>query len=80
MEYFATFFTHSGAIKYQKFLKQKGIEVELMPVPRRYSSNCGIGAKFSTIDDIKTLISYDIEKLYEINGKEEKLIYRDDRG
>jgi len=80
MEYIATFFTHSGAIKYQKFLRHKGIDVELMPVPRRFSSNCGIGAKFSTSDDIKFLVSYDIEKLYAIDGKEEKLVYRDNRG
>lgn len=79
MEYIATFFTHSGAIKYKKFLIDKGINADLMPVPRRFSSNCGIGSKFYTVVDIKTLITYDIEKLYEINGTEEKLIYREGR-
>lgn len=79
MEYIATFFTHSRAIKYKRFLMGKGIDADLMPVPRRFSSNCGIDSKFSTVVDIKTLITYEIEKLYEINGIEEKLIYREDR-
>jgi Protein of unknown function (DUF3343). len=79
MDYIATFFTHSGAIKYKKFLMGKGIYAELMPVPRRFSSNCGIGSKFSTVMDVKILITIDIEKLYEINGTEEKLIYKEDR-
>jgi Fe-S cluster biogenesis protein NfuA len=39
-------------------------------------SNCGISVKFSTDQNIKTLITYDIEKLYEINDMKEKLIYR----
>jgi hypothetical protein len=79
MDYIATFFTHSGAIKYKRFLMDKGIDADLMPVPRRFSSNCGISSKFSTDMDIKTLITCDIEKLYEINDTEEKLIYREDR-
>lgn len=79
MEYTATFFTHSGAVKYKKFLAQKGIDAELMPVPRKFSSNCGIGAKFIVDGDIKLYISYDIEKLYETGTGEDRLIYRGDR-
>lgn len=76
MEYIATFFTHSGAIKYQRFLRQRQIDVELMPVPRKFSSNCGIGAKFSYDNDIKEIISEDMEKLYEMKNNEGMLIYK----
>lgn len=75
MEYLATFFTHSGAIKYQKYLKKIDIEAQLMPVPRKLSSNCGIAAKYVFQGDIRKIISEDIEKLFEIQDKETKLIY-----
>lgn len=76
MEYIATFFTHSGAIKYQRYLKNYGLAVELMPVPRKLSSNCGIAARFSFREDIKAIISVDIEKLYTIENNEYQLIYK----
>ncbi|NLL43831.1 MAG: DUF3343 domain-containing protein [Firmicutes bacterium] len=75
MELIATFFTHSGAVKYKRFMKKLGIEVELLPVPRRLSSDCGIGAKFTTSADVKTLISEDIDKLFLIGEDGEKLVY-----
>ncbi len=46
-----------------------------MPVPRKLSSNCGIGVKFNYISDISTIISEDIEKLFSIDHEESKLIY-----
>lgn len=75
MEYYATFFTHSGAMKYSKHLKEKNIESEISPVPRKYSSNCGIGVRFQTDLDMKNLINSDMEKLYKIDNKDSILIY-----
>lgn len=77
MKYVATFHTHSGAMKYSKFLKQKGVNCETMPVPRKFSSNCGIGVKIETEQDIKRFISDDIEKVFKIDEKGEgSLIYQ----
>jgi len=76
MKYLATFFTHSGAVKYRLHLKRNGIGVELMPVPRKLSSSCGIAAVFETPQDIRSMISEDIESLYTIENGEYKLIYR----
>jgi hypothetical protein len=75
MEFIALFYTHSGALRFDKFLRDRGIAVQLMPVPRKLSSNCGIGARLSTIEDISTLISEDIEKVFRVEGREYKLIY-----
>lgn len=75
MEYIAIFFTHSGAIKYNKYLKSKNINAELMPVPRKLSSNCGIGVKFNYVEDINTIISEDIEKLFSQENQEHKIVY-----
>lgn len=44
MDYIATFFTHSGAVKYRRYMGRLGVEAELLPVPRRLSSDCGIAA------------------------------------
>lgn len=78
MDYIATFFTHSGAVKYKKYMDETGIKVELLPVPRRLSSDCGIGARFRADGDIKDLISEDIDKLFVMQKGGEKLLYDSD--
>ncbi|KDR96354.1 Protein of unknown function [Peptoclostridium litorale DSM 5388] len=80
VEYVAVFFTHSGAIKYDKFLNGENIHSELMPVPRKLSSNCGIGVKFSYEGDVSTLLCDDIEKLFKSTlPKEYSLVYENDQ-
>ncbi len=49
MEYIGTFFTHSGAIKYSRFLNKLNINNQTMPVPRKISSNCGIGLNLTIV-------------------------------
>ncbi len=67
MEYIGTFFTHSGgAIKYSRFLNKLNINNQTMPVPRKLSSNCGIGVKFNYGDNLDTILAEDIEKLFSI--------------
>lgn len=78
MEFIATFFTHSGAVKYKKHMKRLGIDVELLPVPRKLSSDCGIGARFITCEDMSGLISDDIDKLFLIEENGERLLYSSD--
>lgn len=75
MEYVAIFFTHSGAIKYHRYLKSVGIKNETMPVPRKLSSNCGIGVKFFKPDGIENIITDDIEKIYKLEDKNHTLVY-----
>lgn len=75
-EYLATFFTHSGAIKYKRFLEKHGYLVSLLPVPRRVSSNCGIAARFKCNINIKTIISEDIEQLYTVTESGYDLLYK----
>ncbi|MFD3158002.1 DUF3343 domain-containing protein [Haloimpatiens sp. FM7330] len=78
MNYMALFYTHSGAIKYDRFIKSNGYPCELMPVPRKLSSNCGIGAKFSFDGNIKDIVSEDIEKIFTVENKNYKLIFEND--
>lgn len=80
MEYIATFHTHLGAVRYYKYLQGRGIRSEMIPVPRKYSSDCGIAVKFTTEEDVKSLISEDTDKIYLINQGEDRLIYKNELG
>ena len=64
MNYFATFFTHSGAIKFSRFLTKNNVENESCPVPRKLSSNCGIGVNFTYQNSLDEIYIDDIEKIY----------------
>lgn len=75
MEYMILFFTHSGAIKFNRKCKKMNIQCELMPVPRALSSNCSISAKIRFEDNIDTIIDDEIEKIFLIKNKDNILIY-----
>lgn len=78
MEYMVIFFTHSGAIKYNRYLQELGIESNLMPVPRRLSSSCGIGARFIYDNSISKIINNDINKIYKVNSGDYQMIYENE--
>jgi hypothetical protein len=43
-------------MKAEKILKEKGIEVDLIPVPREISSECGIAVELSQESEEKALL------------------------
>lgn len=75
MVYMVLFFTHSGAIKFDRKCKKNNIECELMPVPRELSSNCSISGKIIYDGKIEDLIDHEIEKIFLINEDDNQLIY-----
>lgn len=78
MEYIATFFTHSGAIKFSRYLKSLDIKNQSMPVPRKISSNCGIGVKFIYDNKLDDLLTEDIETVFSIEHGEYNCVYREE--
>jgi hypothetical protein len=40
------FYTTSSAMRAEKLLKNEGYAVKLIPVPRQFSSDCGIALRF----------------------------------
>ena len=78
MTYTVLFFTHSGAIKFDRKCKKNDISCELMPVPRILSSNCSISDKIQYEDNIDDLIDDEIEKVFIKNNNENKLVYEAD--
>lgn len=75
MNYMVLFFTHSGAIKFDRMCRKKGIDCQLMPVPRSLSSNCSVSGHIVYDGEIEELIDQDIEKIFLIEDGENKLIY-----
>ncbi|MBC8589856.1 DUF3343 domain-containing protein [Wansuia hejianensis] len=75
MEYMVLFFTHSGAIKFERKCKKNNIKCELMPVPRTLSSNCSISAKIKVESSIESLIDEEVEKVFLCKKGENVLIY-----
>ena len=75
MVYIILFFTHSGAIKFERKCKKNNIQCELMPVPRILSSNCSISAKIEFEEEIENLIDEEIEKIFLNINNENKLVY-----
>jgi len=75
MTYTVLFFTHSGAIKFNRKCKKNNIQCELMPVPRALSSNCSISAKIEYYDNIDNLIDDEIEKIFLTKNNINKLIF-----
>ncbi|MCR3955930.1 MAG: DUF3343 domain-containing protein [Gudongella sp.] len=74
-KYMILFFTHSGAIKFQRKLKKSNISCTLMPVPRSLSSNCGIGAQILYDGDILALTDNEVEKMYIVNDKDYREVF-----
>ncbi|AFQ45116.1 DUF3343 domain-containing protein [Desulfosporosinus meridiei] len=78
-EYFAVFFTPSGAIRFHRFLRSNNIPAEVKPLPRILSISCGIGIEFFTNLDVNLLISKDIKELYLHQGYQYTLKYTKDQ-
>jgi len=77
-EYITIFFTHSGALKFERKAKSKNIECKLMPVPRKLSSSCGICAKFKFDKDILELVDNEIEKIFIVKDDKYELVYSEE--
>ena len=63
----ALFYSLSGALRAEKVLKEEGITVKPIPVPRHLSSECGICLRFDSQDEerIKRVLG---EKQLDIQG------------
>ncbi len=75
MIYDILFFTHTGAIKFERKMKQEGITCELMPVPRALSSNCSVSARIEFEGESVDLIDSQIEKMFILKDNHYELVY-----
>lgn len=76
MNYTIVFFTHSGAIKFDKKMNKLNVPCSLQPVPRKISSSCGICAKIRYEGEIENLLEEEVHCLYrELSKNSYELLY-----
>ena len=74
MKYIATFFSHFGAIRFEKNCRNGNVPAKLMPVPRTLSSSCGTCVSYECDDySLRSSISDEVEQIVEVveNGYRE---------
>ena len=66
-QYVATFFSHFGALRFQRLCTKLGYEAQLAPVPRSLSSSCGTCVLFSApeldANTLQQLLTPELEQL-----------------
>ena len=77
-QYVATFFSHFGAIRFQRLCTKLGYEAQLAPVPRSLSSSCGTCVLFSApelnANTLQQLLTPELEQLV-LNAANYTLLY-----
>lgn len=64
-QYIATFFSHFGAVRFERLCSERGWQAQLRPVPRSLSSSCGTCVYFiaENLGDIHELRTPELEQL-----------------
>ncbi|WP_282433081.1 DUF3343 domain-containing protein [Desulfosporosinus meridiei] len=62
-------------MKFAKTIQKFNYPGELIPLPRKLTSSCGMGVKFDFSQDLGGIISEKIEKIYAIKGNQYQLVY-----
>ena len=67
MKYIATFFSHFGAIRFEKNCRGRNVPAKLMPVPRSLSSSCGTCVSYESDNyDLGLSVSDEVEQIVEV--------------
>lgn len=74
-EYQFLFYTHTGAIRFDRAMKKMEIPCQLMPVPRVLSSNCSVSAHILTDLPVEDLLNEHIEKVFQFVKDSYILVY-----
>jgi len=78
VQHIATFFTHFGAMSFQRKLSKLGVTGTMKPVPRNVSSSCGTCVVFDHPFDVATMAVEDMEKVFVAEGDGYREIYCSD--
>ena len=77
MTYLATFYSHFGAIRYDKPSEAQKMPARLMPVPRDLSSSCGTCVRYEgpalCLDSCNL---EEVEQIVEITNEGYRTLYR----
>ncbi len=78
--YLAVFNSTHHAIKFEKVLKEAGVLINIIPVPREIAASCGLAAKFEKdkyedINNIVKLNNLQVAAYYDVSKSGEKRVY-----
>lgn len=76
-QYIATFFSHFGAVRFQRLCMERGWQAQLRPVPRSLSSSCGTCVVFqaAALEDAESLQTPELEQLVLQCGDGYEVVY-----
>lgn len=77
MDIFVLFFTHFGALQFEKKHEQNFQGFTIEPTPRKLSSSCGVCAHFQSTEifDVNELINDHVAGIYKKTGNEYQCLY-----
>lgn len=67
MKYLATFYTHYGAMLFNKHCKKENIPAKMAPVPRKLSASCGVCVRFEAVSEPCVSEHEDMECCYVVS-------------
>ena len=73
-QYIATFFSHFGAVRFQRLCAERGYEAQLAPVPRSLSSSCGTCVRFEGEPPARP--PEEVEQIVEVTDSGYRVLYR----
>ena len=73
-QYIATFFSHFGALRFQKLCSQLSWPARLAPVPRSLSSSCGTCVRYE--GDCPDAPPEEVEQIVEVTPGGYRRLYR----
>ena len=77
MKLIATFYSHFGAIRFERICRENGAQAKLMPVPRTLSSSCGTCVSYESDEYCPGgNIPEEVEQIVEIISDKYKQHYR----
>jgi hypothetical protein len=56
-------FTNSSVMRAEKLLKKEGCSVKIIPIPREFSSDCGVALRFDWADCEQVKVILDTARL-----------------
>lgn len=76
MLYIATFFSHFGAVRFERQLRKAGMRGKAMPVPRNLSSSCGTCVQYEGEHWIPEDRHGEIEQIVIVEENGYRCVYR----
>ena len=74
MEYVATFYSHFGAVRFNRLCQSQGLKARMSPVPRDLSSSCGTCVWYQGA--VPRQVPEEVEQIVEIVGQGYRVLYR----